>query len=263
MFKFTLTITTSVFLLMSGAVDVFAMNAWNDDKKALATTHGMHQDVMGVIFKEASKENNPRHLTSVCKFWYNIIRENQDSQGKELHYSEMNSFMKELMQIFWESRFYNGILRHTPRDGSEGVTLKFSLLNKDGTFDLSDCGDACQHLVITSNVDRFFKIEEENKDMTVILITLYSWVEQEINALPIHSFAALMADWNADKAPVGMFWRWGNCEDLTYFDYLTNVSMSTISSMNIYDNWFEQWDGGRADRATMPCWQQSMFHVNF
>lgn len=256
MFKFTLTIATSAFLLMSGMTDLFAMALLDDgDGKpgkqlVLAKTeeaepgpiNHMPKDRMTVIFMEASKDTNPRRLTSVCKPWYSIMREDNIPQGAELHYSPtnilhstMNPFMQQCMNTFWEYQFYNGILRYMPTDDGQSVTLKFADLNKEGTFDLSACGNTGQNLVITKSMDRFFKIEGENKDKAMILVTPRSLVEQRINTSPSHPLAARMADWDADKAPVGIFWRWGNFNTLV--DYLTHASISKISSMNLYENW--------------------------
>jgi hypothetical protein len=254
MFKFALTIATSAFLFMLGATDLFAMEL-DDDHSAIR--HSVPADVMGTILKEASKDNNPRHLTSVCKFWYSVIRENQDTQQK-LQYTTMNPFMQECMNTYWEHQFYNGILHYTPTDGSNTVTLKFADLNEEGTFDLSACGNTGQYLIITTSMDRFFKIEGGNKDKTVILVTPRSLVEQGINTSPSHPFAAHMAGWNADKASVGMFWRWGNDMDLSWVDYLTTSSMTNISSKNLYENW-------RASRRWLERWTDAVLggHANF
>ncbi|MBA3814853.1 MAG: hypothetical protein H0X26_10330 [Alphaproteobacteria bacterium] len=249
MFKFTLTIATSVFLLMSGAADLFAMDL--DETEALGIAHSVPQDVMGAILQEASKDNNPRHLTSVCKSWYHVMRENQGPHGAELHYSTinplhltMNPFMKQCMNTYWENQFYNGILRYTPtEDGGDMVTLKFSNLIKDETFDLSACGNNGQYLVITRSMDRFFKIEKENKDKTVILITPRYFVEQGMNDSTPQSFTALVAGWDVDQAPVGMFWRWGNDKNLSWVDSLTTAGIGGISLCNLFENW-QRRDGG-------------------
>jgi len=235
MFKFTLTITTSVFLFMSGGVDLFAMDV-EDDNKALAITH-LPRDINVVIIKEASKDSHPRHLTSVCKQWYDIIRENPDVQGQGLHYSAMNPFMKELMHIYWESRFYKGVLEYTsPNDGKK-IRLPFlDLKDKDGTFNLSTCGNTGNSLVITINSVRFFEIEGENKDKTVTAILPYHWIEEIIKSKPNHPLASFMADWDPDIAPVGMFWRWGNDKNLTWVDAQTKASLKMISSKNLYEN---------------------------
>lgn len=276
MFKITLTIATSVVLLMSGAADLFAMEPLEDESKV--TISHMPKDVTKLILAEASKDVNPRRLVSVCKSWYNIIRKNNSPQRAELHYSTMNPFMKESMNTYWENLFYNGVLKYTPTDDGQTVSLKFSDLNEDGTFDLSACGNKDRYLVITTKMDRFFKVGEENENKVVVLITPRYLVEQRITASPTHPVAALMADGDPDKAPMNMFWRWGNDTNLTDVDYLTTASAREISSRNLYENWCDHAgvDDARQGQGHcygpfvvhdlnthMICARTWFFHVNF
>lgn len=281
MFKFTLTIATSAFLFMSGTADLFAMDPpplGDGDSKSgrqlvrltkpcPAPLHNLETDLQELIFNELLKDN-PRSLLRISGAWYRFMREDNVPQDAELHYSSMNLFMKECMNTFWKHQFYNGILRYTPINGGQAGTYKFADLNKEGTFDLSACGNTGQHIVITQSMGRFFKSKGENAEKTVILITPRYLVEQEIitqkvqNQTPIylllqqvlhpdvakkcmsfydrlnsaHPFAHLMVGWDADKAPFGIFWRWGNDKNLTC-DYLTTDSASMISSCNLLENW--------------------------
>jgi len=221
------------------------LNEESNQQLALTNPIGSHpeiiipDDIWKRLFKEISREENPRHLTSVCKHLYHILRENEIPQiQKELHYSDMNMFMRECMQTYWESRFYKGVLSYTSPDGGK-VELKFSDLKKtNGTFDLSACGDTANYLLISTNRDHFFTIEEENKHKTVILITPRYLIEQGINNSTTHPLVPVIAGWDADKAPVGMFfWQWANSKKLTWFDYLTTESMASISSRDLFDNW--------------------------
>jgi hypothetical protein len=288
MMKSTLTIATSVFLLISGAADLFAMDDLNgksgkqlviakyeviapapinymlpeilDDNsgkqlviaKSEDTEPGpinhMPKDVTEYLLNEIIKDVNPRCLTPVCKSWYSFIREadvNAD-QIAELHYSAtnilhltMNPFMKKCMHTYWDNLFYNGNLRYTPTDGGQAVSLKFSDL-KDGTFDLSKCGDAGKYLVITENIARFFNVGE---DKTLVGIMPCHRVLQEIKDLPEHPFFPLKATLDPDKASVLLFWRDGDNTNLKRFDYLITASVRDISSRNLYENWV----GGRVD----------------
>jgi hypothetical protein len=116
MFKFTLTITTSAFLFMSGAADLFAMEPLEDThNNASVTINHIPADIMKVIFIDASKGTNPRHLASVCNHCYSVMRENNlPKVAAELHYpatnilgSTMNPFMQKCMNIYWENQFGN------------------------------------------------------------------------------------------------------------------------------------------------------------
>jgi hypothetical protein len=149
----------------------------------------------------------------------------------------MNAFMQLCMHIYWDNLFYNGNFDYAPTNGSTPVTSKFPGLNKDGVVDLSTCGDAGKYLVITTSMNQFFKVGEENKDKTVVGIMPCYRVLQEIQNSPKHPFFPLMAHLNPDKAPVVLFWRWGNETNLTWFDHLTTASMREISSRNLYENW--------------------------
>ncbi|MBA3814719.1 MAG: hypothetical protein H0X26_09635, partial [Alphaproteobacteria bacterium] len=42
--------------------------------------------------------------------------------------------------------------------------------------------------------------------------------------------------WKEDTAPVGIFWRWGHWNNLTWYDHLTTASLDDISSKNLYEN---------------------------
>jgi hypothetical protein len=142
---------------------------------------------------------------------------------------------------FVRRQFDNAVLRYTPTDGGKTVTLKFSDL-KDGTFDLSACGDV--RVVVTTKMDRFFKVGEENKDKSVVLIMLRHEVEPRIN--PEHPFAGYMAGWDADR-PMGMFIRCCNTTDAkSIFLKIASPSKtpfrvywSCLRGRPAYDMWFE------------------------
>lgn len=262
MLKSTLTTATSVFLLMSGAADLFAMESPDGDHdKALVTINHMPADIMKDIVTEATKDTNPRHLASVCKHWYSVMREDNIPQMSELHYSTMNPFMQEYMRTYWENLYYNGTLRYTPTDGSAAVTLKFSDF-KDGTFDLSACGYTGKYLVITTSMDHFFKVGKENEDKTVVAIMLRHRIQQEIKDSPEHPFSLLMAGWDPDKAPVGMFWRWINNTVLSCYDPLTTAGVSKISSRNLCENWKVRYVSGPT-QGGMGIVMSNEFHVCF
>lgn len=266
MFKFTLTIATSVFFLTSSAADLFAMETMdNPDGKpgkqlVIAMTedaepgpiHHLPKDLMEVIFIETSKDTNPknrnpRRLAYVCKSWFNCMRENSfdtllGTKNKQyvekLGYLAMNPFMQTCMDIHLDNLHYKGILQFTPTDGSAAVTNKFSgLKNTNGTFNLSECEYTDQYLVITESMNQFFKVGEENKYKTVIGIMPCHRILQEIKNSPEHPFYPLLANLDPDKAPVLLFWRWGSDTNLTCFDYLTTASVCEVSSRNLYENW--------------------------
>ena len=153
-----------------------------------------------------------------------------------LNYSTLNPFMKDRMKIWWKEIFNNGVLRYTdPKDGKE-ITLKFSDLPLKGTFDLSACGKTADNLVITTSVDRFFKVRAENENRVVILITPRHVVEEEINS-SAKPLSPVLEDWDAGRAQVAIFYKWGNDENTSWYDYLTSVHLSELSSKNLFEYW--------------------------
>src|SRR5262245_54914853 len=84
----------------------------------------IHEDIMRLIFTEASKVTDPRRLACVCKDWHNMMY---------LHNNMIlfpTTFMEEYMELFkplqlkiqMEDQFHNGILKYTPTN----IELKFS-----------------------------------------------------------------------------------------------------------------------------------------
>jgi hypothetical protein len=162
-------------------------------------------EVMREIFEKTSKIINPRHITSVCKLWYVSMRQNEEPQ-EQLRYSTMNLFMKKCMTAFWENQLYNGGLCYQRTDLDPVETLLVSNLNVRSLI-LSEGKEKENLFVITRSMDRFFVVEEENKDKIVVLIVLRHEVAEKINNS--HPFFSHMQSWNEDNA-LGMFWRWGN-----------------------------------------------------
>jgi len=134
-----------------------------------------------------------------------------------------------------QNQYYNGILQYTPEDGGPKIVLKFSDF-KDGTFDISACGNEAQWQVITQSMPRFFIVEGENKDKLVTLVVLRQVVEQAVKEDPNHPFSPILETWPVDK-PVGLFWRYGNYKNLAWFDYLTTSTLEEISRSNLFENW--------------------------
>ena len=177
--------------------------------------------------------------------------------------SSMDLSWNENMMQFWERQFPRGILHYTPPpESSEVVLLPFSNLT-DGTFDLSTCGNAGTHLRITTSPNSFFEVKGANENKLVVLIGYRNFIARGIFS-PEHPFGSLMERWDGDQAPVGIFWRWGNAEALTWFDHLTTAPITFISSMNLFDNWTHgSAMGTRGSTILEPkCARNFMFVLN-
>ncbi len=137
-------------------------------------------------------------------------------------------------------QFYNGVLeyRKDPSDPEPTLTLPFAALMNlfsDRTFDLSKCGDASKYLRITTSVKEFFKVKEENSNKVVILACPYNVIKKNHAA----KFEVSMQKWEQKDAPVGLFWRWGDFEDLSWYDYLTCLSLEAMAVENLEENWYK------------------------
>ena len=96
----------------------------------------------------------------------------------------------------------------------------------------------------------------------LLYIALRDLIAQEINASAA-PFAPIMANWDASKAPVGIFWRWSNSVDPGWFDCLLSLSAKALSKQSIFEN-------RRAASCWCPSWGcvqgeifTKKFHVYF
>ena len=207
------------------------------------------RDIWKNIFEMASAEINPADLQKVCACWRNIVRENRkierDNKGlvKVLTYEILNPFLKGCADI-WQynealRRFKNGRVCYTPKGVGHVIEMKFSDLSNPfcGTFDLSKCGHMSKRIRITTNVEEFFKDGGEYGDRLVVLACPFHVVEQAIQLNLDHPFSKILASWDKSKAPIGMFWRWGNWEDEPWFDYVVSRTMKEMTGKNFSENW--------------------------
>ena len=121
-------------------------------------------------------------------------------------------------------RFLEGRLEYRPTPGrDEGLTiLSFRELLASstgavnplsGTFNLSGCGDAGQHISI--NIGYKKAKNSANFDKTEIWICPKFLVEREL-ATTASYLTSIMGKWSA---PVGYFWTWGNYESTEEYEY--------------------------------------------
>jgi hypothetical protein len=143
--------------------------------------------------------------------------------------------------------FCNGevVYRPDPNNDEGMIRLRISDLAHplEGTFDLSTCGDTGKYLSISTGY-RKEKIAE-NANKVEIWFACRKFIGQELKEGRAQQFAGIFSKWKPG-APVGIFWTWGNDDSLGWFDYLTNCSNLTLTSKNLYENWFAGVMGGRA-----------------
>lgn len=264
MFKATLTLATSVFLLMSGAADLFAMESLDDVcsqqktmKKAQPTIDSEIfpnlPNEMGsriieyAAFEQCLNDELPVNLVLVCKAWHKETQYHMEP-GKRCYKAWYGIYGHE--DIY--ETFFKGVLLYRPNlDSDEGmITLKISelkepssegtsykLLKKnplEGTFDLSTCGDAGKYLVISTGHRKGKKAENNNK--IEIWLAPKFIIEKNLKSSAGH-LQPIMSDWNEEIAPIGIFWTWGGWDNLNGYDYLSNKTLADIGSKNLYENW--------------------------
>lgn len=125
--------------------------------------------------------------------------------------------------------FLNGKLKYTPDEG-EPIFLPIADLKNpfSGEFDLSKCGDARIYLSINTGC------RKENKNNSKVEIWFTPWfsVEKNLDSTASH-LKSIFADWNHSVAPIGIFWNWGNWDNLDWYEYLTTCDVDAISSDDI------------------------------
>jgi hypothetical protein len=127
-------------------------------------------------------------------------------------------------------RFMNGRLLYEGREiGQIKNILNFNRETLEGTFDLSGCGDAGQHLSINTGYRKGKRAENANK--VEIWFVPKFLVERELATTASH-FRDIMGSWTA---PIGVFWTWGNWDNLGWYDYLVTQGPEILSNGNLYD----------------------------
>jgi hypothetical protein len=258
MLKSTLTIATSVFLLMSGAVDLFAMERLDDDHSGQRTSNKalaeMYQALPGdmkpqIVFQAAFEQcldnKMPVNIALVCTEWFKFI-EGEMQEGKPCFKAWYGAIgHKDLYETF-----VKGVLLYRPiPDSDEGMIkinlselkdnspegTSYKLLKKnplEGTFDLSTCGDTGKYLVISAGYRK--RINPDNKGKTEVWIAPRFMIEKKIANTP--HLKCIMGNWDGKAAPVGVIFAWAG-DPNEYFDYCTSEDLNFISRNNLYKIW--------------------------
>jgi V8-like Glu-specific endopeptidase len=138
-------------------------------------------------------------------------------------------------------RFLKGVLVYRPQEGSDAgrIDMPIAALTNplEGTFDLSRCGDTAQYLSIATGYRK--GIKAENKDKVEIWFAPRFLIQRELATTAGH-FREIEGKWAAEAA-VGMFWTWGNWDNMEWYDYLVSQNMENLSKINLYENWHKSW----------------------
>lgn len=210
-------------------------------------------EVMLCLFENTSESINPRRLTPVCKSWYEIMRERGDFPDVELRYSSnMNTFMKKCMNIFWTNQFDNGIITYTN---------PFRQKSQRKLSELENAMWIIGNISITT-VERFFFEESPNDKL---LIMSRHMVEKAIESAVDHPFTPIMAGLDPDKASVCMFFTAGNATNFNNITYLFSEDLEQLASCNLRQNWEQaKWLGGNEGEISLGSkLRLSPVRVNF
>jgi hypothetical protein len=136
-------------------------------------------------------------------------------------------------------RFLNGKLVYKPnKDNDIGkIELRIGDLTNplESAFNLSMCGDVENYLSISTGYRK--KKISENSDRLEIWLTPRFFVEN-ISERPRH-LEKLFPDKWPETAPVGIFWAWGEWNDMGWYDYLTKQTMEELGNNDLYNKMLE------------------------
>jgi hypothetical protein len=132
-------------------------------------------------------------------------------------------------------------------------------------FNLSKCGNSADLLTISTGYRKVKKAKNEMK--AEIWLAPMFLVEKELNTTAGHFKGIFPSKWNVN-ASVGMFWNWGSCDTIEWYDYEISIDMDILSTMNFHESW-----GISSKNTNMVRWfvvNQSwlrtafqLFHVTF
>jgi hypothetical protein len=133
-------------------------------------------------------------------------------------------------------RFMDGRLIYKPSGDSEAIEFSFRdyLLddeNFEGEFPLNQCEDAGNYLSISLGYKKEKIVSHENK-MEIFIVPKYV-VEADVSTTATQ-YQNLMSLWPAD-APFGIFFTWGDWENLFWYNYVVSVGYDEIENYNLLD----------------------------
>ena len=131
-----------------------------------------------------------------------------------------------------------------------------------GEFDLTQCGDTGKYLSIATGYRQRKKTENANK--FEVWIAPRFLIEKNITSSAAH-FQAIMENWSASVAPVGLFWTNGKWDELDWVDHLTTDSLEgLVCDNNLYEKWrIAHSTRHSPQRPTRPHEKAGHFHVSF
>src|SRR3990167_3382159 len=117
-------------------------------------------------------------------------------------------------------RFLSGKLIYKPDPNSDEGKVELRIADLadplEGTFDLSRCGDTSKYLSISTGYRKGKK--PENAKKVEIWICPRFLIEKELNTTAKYFKVIYDGEWE-ETAEVGMFWTWGETDDMRDYHY--------------------------------------------
>jgi hypothetical protein len=205
--------------------------------------------VKALIFEYAARDTKPEDLRLVCKDWQKTMDGKEivvTKKRKRTSYAGIGPVWKKCIHAWYGftghedvvNQFLNGKLVYKPnKDNNDGmIELRISDLKNpfECEFDLSKCGDAGKYIAIMTG---FRKGKyDANKNKVEIWIAPRFLIEKFLESSATH-FKPIMNGWNEKNSMLGIFYTWGNWDELSWYEYLTDKSMHDISLKNLRENW--------------------------
>jgi hypothetical protein len=134
--------------------------------------------------------------------------------------------------------FLNGKLTYRPTPGSDDG--KIELLIRDimdpntleGRFDLSRCVGVSE---LSINTGYRKERNPENIDKLEVWITPRFLIERKLSTTA-SQFSGIMTSW-PEEAAIGIFYNYGDWEDLFWFEYVINNPIEQLGNDNLYEKW--------------------------
>jgi hypothetical protein len=143
----------------------------------------------------------------------------------------------------------DGKLIYTPNNGEKATFNIKDLVETNGCIDLSNniFGDTSKYFLITTDLEEFFRIDKKTGKL-VMLIAPRFLIEEKIGS-SAKPFEPIMANWKEEQAPIGIFWRMENWDNLREYDYITSENVTAISNINMFRCWEHYSDPQRSEEG--------------
>ncbi len=169
-----------------------------------------------IVLLAAGNTVDPHNLRLVCKNFKDILHA-EIITANNSSYVELPPMQKNLVKACYGSLEHDEIYKtflkarvsYLEFSNSEAKELPFLSLKNPfcGSFNVSECLEMDYHLIVTTDLKRFFTSGGVNNNKFVVLFTLRNLVAQRVDSTA-QFFEPIMDKW--EKHHIGVFFRYGN-----------------------------------------------------